>query len=94
MDNTVFTNISKIIERDSKTTTYKFALLRGVIDIIQESSPYISFSNNRVFFPTGLLDVVHFRFTLFLRVFDNYLTCFFVIVFCKSLRALITKRRM
>jgi hypothetical protein len=55
MDNTVFTNISKIIERDSKTTTYKFALLRGVIDIIQESSPYISFSNNRVFFPTGLL---------------------------------------
>ena len=35
MDNTVITNISKIIERDSKTTTYKFALLRGVIDIIQ-----------------------------------------------------------
>jgi hypothetical protein len=35
MDNTVFTDISKIIERDSKTTTYKLALLRGVIDIIQ-----------------------------------------------------------
>ena len=37
MDNEVFFNISKIIERDSKTTTYKFALLRGVIDIIQET---------------------------------------------------------
>ncbi|MBU3660972.1 MAG: hypothetical protein FGM14_13940 [Flavobacteriales bacterium] len=51
----VFNNISKIIERDSKSTTYKFALLRGVIDIIQENSPYISFSENRVQIPTGLL---------------------------------------
>ena len=55
MDNTVFSNISKIIERDSKTTTYKFALLRGVIEIIQDSSPYITISNDRVHFPTGLL---------------------------------------
>lgn len=51
----VFNNISKIIERDSKSTTYKFALLRGVIDIIQENSPYVSFSENRVQIPTGLL---------------------------------------
>ncbi|MBE0661479.1 MAG: hypothetical protein IH597_03340 [Bacteroidales bacterium] len=55
MNNVVFTNISKIIERDSKTTTYKFALLRGVIDIIQENSPFIAFSDDRVQFPTGLL---------------------------------------
>lgn len=55
MDLTVFNNISKIIERDSKSTTYKFALLRGVIDIIQENSPYISFSEKRVQMPTGLL---------------------------------------
>ena len=55
MRNEVFTNISKIIERDSKTTTYKFALLRGVIDIIQDNSPYIFFSNDRVNFPIGLL---------------------------------------
>lgn len=48
-------NISKIIERDSKTTTYKFALLRGVIDIIQDNSPYISLKENKVNFPTGLL---------------------------------------
>lgn len=39
MENEIFYNIGKIIERDSKTSTYKFALLRGVIDIIQESSP-------------------------------------------------------
>jgi hypothetical protein len=51
----VFYNISKIIERDSKTTTYKFALLRGIIDIIQDNSPYISFLENRVHIPTGLL---------------------------------------
>jgi len=55
MHDVVFSNISKIIERDSKVTTYKFALLRGVIDIIQNNSPYISFSEGRVHIPTGLL---------------------------------------
>ena len=55
MKNDVFSNISKIIERDSKTTTYKFALLRGVIDIILDNSPFITFSKDRVHFPTGLL---------------------------------------
>lgn len=55
MTNEVFNNISKIIERDSKTTTYKYALLRGVIDIIQDNSPFITFSKDRVCFPTGLL---------------------------------------
>lgn len=55
MNNEVFYNISKIIERDSKTTTYKYALLRGVIDIIQDNSPYITFLENRVQMPTGLL---------------------------------------
>lgn len=51
----VFQNINRIIERDSKTTTYKFALLRGVIEIIQENSPFISFIKDRVSFPLGLL---------------------------------------
>ena len=55
MQTDVFQNISKIIERDSKTTTYKFALLRGVIDIIQDNSPFITISKDRVHFPTGLL---------------------------------------
>lgn len=55
MNNEVFYNLSKIIERDSKSTTYKYALLRGVIDIIQDNSPYITFSENRVEIPIGLL---------------------------------------
>lgn len=55
MDNAVFYNIGKIIERDSKTSTYKFALLRGVIDIIQENSPYIKVSNTEAEIPFGLL---------------------------------------
>lgn len=55
MRNEIFANISKIIERDSKSTTYKFALLRGVIEIIQENSPYIKIHNDRVHFPLGLL---------------------------------------
>ena len=55
MRSEILTNISKIIERDSKSTTYKFALLRGVIDIIQDNSPYIAFSEGRVYIPTGLL---------------------------------------
>ena len=55
MDTEVFSNIHKIIERDSKSTTYKFALLRGVIEIIQDHSPYVAFQDDRVHFPTGLL---------------------------------------
>ena len=51
----VFSNINKIIERDNKSTTYKFALLRGVIDIIQDNSPFIKIYGNKVTIPTGLL---------------------------------------
>jgi hypothetical protein len=53
--NETFINISKIIERDSKSTTYKFALLRGTIDIIQDNSPYIEIKKNVVEIPLGLL---------------------------------------
>ncbi|MCX6249781.1 MAG: hypothetical protein NTX61_03420 [Bacteroidetes bacterium] len=55
MNDKVFSEINKIIERDNKATTYKFALLRGVIDIIQDNSPYITIYGNKVFIPTGLL---------------------------------------
>jgi len=55
MKNKVFQNINKIIERDNKSTTYKYALLRGVIDIIQDNSPFISIAGGRVNIPTGLL---------------------------------------
>jgi hypothetical protein len=55
MNQEVFKNISKIIERDSKSSTYKFALLRGVIDSIQENSPFIEKKDVRVHIPTALL---------------------------------------
>lgn len=55
MNREIFSNISKIIERDSKSTTYKFALLRGVIDIIDDNSPFIEERSGRVYLPTGLL---------------------------------------
>lgn len=55
MDSGIFLNINKIIERDNKSTTYKFALLRGVIDIIQDNSPFISYTQDKVYFPIGLL---------------------------------------
>jgi hypothetical protein len=55
MNENIFVNIYKIIERESKFSTYKFALLRGVIDIIQENSPYIRIENDRAFMPLGLM---------------------------------------
>ena len=55
MNRNIFSKIGKIIERDSKSTTYKFALLRGTIDIIQENSPYIIENKGRIEMPTGLL---------------------------------------
>lgn len=55
MDAEIFRNISRIIERDSKVSTYKFALLRGTIDVIQENSPYIKQVGDRIHMPTGLL---------------------------------------
>jgi len=53
--NETFINISKIIERDSKSTTYKYALLRGTIDIIQDNSPFIEIHKEVVEIPLGLL---------------------------------------
>jgi len=55
MEYEVLKNINQIIERDSKDTTYKFALLRATIEIIQEKSPYQRFKDDRVILPTGLL---------------------------------------
>jgi CRISPR/Cas system Type II protein with McrA/HNH and RuvC-like nuclease domain len=50
-----FLKISKIIEREKKTSTYKFALIRGTIDIVLDNSPYIVFNKNLVEIPLGLL---------------------------------------
>jgi hypothetical protein len=51
----VFRDISKIIERDSKTSTYKFALLRGTIELVQDNSPFIRIADDRVHFPVGAM---------------------------------------
>ncbi len=50
-----FLNINKIIERERKSATYKFALLRGVIDMVQDNSPYIRVVDGLVEMPLGLL---------------------------------------
>lgn len=55
MNEQVFSNIANILERDSKSTTYKFALLRGVIEIAQENSPFIERKEDRFHIPLGLL---------------------------------------
>ncbi len=55
LNHTTLSNIFRILERESKSTTYKFALLRGVIDIIQENSPYIEIIGSEVRIPLGLL---------------------------------------
>lgn len=55
MEYEVLKNINQIIERDSKETTYKFALLRASIEVIQEKSPYQKFEDDRVVLPVGLL---------------------------------------
>jgi hypothetical protein len=48
-------NINQIIERDSKDTTYKFALLRATIEVISYETPYSYFKDDRVELPIGLL---------------------------------------
>jgi len=56
MKDATLINIANIIEGDNKSSTYKFALLRGTIDIInQDYSNYKKFKGNRVVYPLGLL---------------------------------------
>jgi len=50
-----FKTINTIIERDNKDTTYKFALLRGVIEISQEYQHLGKESGDHVSLPLGLL---------------------------------------
>ena len=55
MDIKTFSDLNKIIERGKKSSTYKFALLRATIDIIQENSPYLSIEDYNVKIPLGLV---------------------------------------
>ena len=50
-----FKTINTIIERDSKDTTYKYALLRGAVEISQEYQHLKRETGNRIEFPLGLL---------------------------------------
>ena len=50
-----FKTINTIIERDSKDATYKFALLRGVIEISQEYQHLGKEAEDRISLPLGLL---------------------------------------
>ena len=45
----------KIIEQESKTSTYKFALLRAIIDIISSQSPHIEHRQKEVAIPVFLI---------------------------------------
>lgn len=47
--------IQKIIEQESKTSTYKFALLRSVIDLISAQSPFIEIGDKKVKIPVTLI---------------------------------------
>lgn len=55
MDFTHLKIINQIIERDSKDTSYKFALLKGTIEVIQEYPHYIIEKENEAEMPLGLL---------------------------------------
>ena len=57
MEKELLSSIGKIIERDSKTSTYKFALRRGTIEIALEHSPHvrIQLADNKVTIPWWLL---------------------------------------
>ena len=55
MNSFLIKDLAKIIERDSKDATYKFALLKGTIDIIQENDNYKEVTGQTVTFPMGLM---------------------------------------
>ena len=55
MDPSSLRTINSILERDAKNASYKFALLRGTIDVCQRYSHLREVSNGRVRYPLGLL---------------------------------------
>ncbi|WP_448698126.1 HNH endonuclease domain-containing protein [Mucilaginibacter sp. AW1-3] len=55
MDQQTFKHINQILARDNKSSTYKFALLRGTIELIADNSPFIIIKDNRAHFPLDLL---------------------------------------
>ncbi len=64
-------DISLIIEQDKKSSTYKFALLRGTIEIINENSPFIYESKGLFYIPFGAL--IEKWILYYYPIFDNEL---------------------
>ncbi|MGB4578416.1 MAG: hypothetical protein WBH94_01425, partial [Methanoculleus sp.] len=54
MDLAQYRRINTIIERDSADATYKYALLRGVIEICQQSSHLREDDGDQVSFPARI----------------------------------------
>lgn len=54
-DYSTLKKINRIISDDSKSATYKLALLRGTIELINENSPFIETSTDKAIIPLGLL---------------------------------------
>lgn len=55
LDTQSFIRVSQIIERDSKDATYKFALLRATIDVLNLYDQQIISTTDSVIIPTGLI---------------------------------------
>lgn len=55
MQNQAFARLNSILREDRKTSTYKFALLRGTIEIVQEFDHFCAKNENDVEIPFGLL---------------------------------------
>lgn len=55
METSSLRTINSILERDAKDASYKFALLRGTIDVCQRYSHLREESDGRVQYPLGLL---------------------------------------
>ncbi len=55
MDSNIYRNLLQILRRDSKDTTYKYALLRGLIEISTEYPHLIAQGKDYVNAPLGLL---------------------------------------
>ena len=55
IDTRSFIKVSRIIEQDSKDTSYKFALLRSTVDVIKLYDQQILSLESRVVIPIGLI---------------------------------------
>ena len=51
----ILQQVNQIVERESKTSSYKFALLRATIELIQEQSPHIRKVGSRFEISLGLI---------------------------------------